>query len=360
MRCTAAAARLRLHQVLSLSLLSALYLPLSSLFARPPCSFACSSFLGLLANFHAHDTPPSDRLPMMRDGLTGDWIGTFAGHKGAVWSCRVDPTGSLAATAGGDFSARLWDALTGQVLRVWQAQHIVKAVAFSPAPVHWLATGGHEGKVRLYDLTGMGADGTSVGSDEPFATIVQEPVEGIPSKTNKVVITKLEWTSSSRLLVGCSDGTIRVWEITDTSTVALVQTLKVHEGGMEIRDMEVRPNLPDGSTRLTVAAGKTVSFYQLEKADGTWKFLKAIAIPVHFTNEGGVSLHPSGHVFAVGGSALWVHVFDYETTQELECLKGHHGPIRCVRYMEPEGNLFATGSEDGTIRLWKNMYPAPN
>ena len=48
-----------------------------------------------------------DRMPMVRDGLSGDWIGTFSGHKGAVWSCRMDPKGVLAATASGDFSVKV-------------------------------------------------------------------------------------------------------------------------------------------------------------------------------------------------------------------------------------------------------------
>lgn len=302
---------------------------------------------------------------MLRDGATGDWIGTFSGHKGAVWSCRVDPTGNLAATAGGDFSVKLWDAITGAMLRTWQHGHIVKAVAFSSGGL--LAAGGHEGLLRLYDLTAKGGpDGTSVGGDEPVCQIPQPPQDETKSKL--VVITKLVWHSDTRLWVGCADGTLRLWDIpadlttttsTPTAKPVLVQTLTT-VAGVEIRDMELRENLPDGSTRLTVAAGKTVYFYRYDPADGRWTWLKSVVTPVHFTEEGGVSLHPAGHVFAVGGSALWVHVFDYETEEELDCLKGHHGPIRCVRYMEPEGNLFATGSEDGTIRLWKNMYPPKN
>ena len=52
---------------------------------------------------------------------------------------------------------------------------------------------------------------------------------------------------------------------------------------------------------------------------------------------------------------MWCHLLDSATGEELEACRGHHGPIHALRFA-PGGATYASGSEDGTIRLWSTDW----
>ncbi|CAH1761635.1 12842_t:CDS:10 [Entrophospora sp. SA101] len=250
-----------------------------------------------------------DGNPMLRDGPTGDWIGTFMGHKGAVWSAKLSKDASRAVTASADFTAKVWDTYTGDVLFSFTHGHIVRSADISDDGTR-IVSGGQEKKLRLYDL------------NKPDEVIVE--IEGHESTIKSVIV------DGERNVV-LSAG--------DDKEIRLANSFKTEH---PITSMELSA---DGKY-ITCTAGKIVYF--LDAA--TYRVAKSIATAYDVSS---VSLHPDHKRFVAGGSNdLWVRIYDFESGKELEVYKGHHGPIHTVSY-SPDGEIYATGSEDGTIRLWQ-------
>uniref|UniRef100_A0AAV1TYJ2 Serine-threonine kinase receptor-associated protein n=1 Tax=Peronospora matthiolae TaxID=2874970 RepID=A0AAV1TYJ2_9STRA len=277
-----------------------------------------------------------DKLPMLRHGGSGDWIGTFEGHKGAVWSAKLDNEAAFAATGSADFSVKIWDACTGDVVTTLEHKHVVKSVAFTRDDTR-LVTAGHEKLVRVFDITQVKEQLKQLQTEGGG---VIEPPQPLGEMQTGQHIRKVVVISNDAAVTGEVDGTLTVW---DLETFTQKRQFTVDAGVM---DMEVSR---EGKV-LTVAAGKQVYFYNV---DEDFALLRSFAMPISFAEEGGASLHPSENKFVAGGSDTWVRVFDFKSGELLETHKGHHGPVRCLRY-SPLGDSFATGSEDGTIRIWQN------
>ena len=267
-----------------------------------------------------------DKTAMIRSGETGDWIGTFEGHKGAVWGAALNAPATRAATASGDFSAKVWDALTGDELLDLKHRHIVRCCDWSPDS-STLVTGGKEAKLRLFDLHQPESDPAMLLGHESGKAI--KVVRYLPDPSGKM------------LLSGGDDNTLRLWDVrtqAEAKQLAFSGTVNSVE-------------LSRDEKTLTVAAGTEVSFWDTSN----YECIKRFNLGVIEANGYGVNsatLHPERKAFVAGGGNFWVYVHDYETGEELLCNKGHHGPVYGVRFT-PDGKTYASGGDDGTIRYWR-------
>ena len=103
-----------------------------------------------------------DGKPMLRNGESGDWIGTFEGHNGCVWGVGLDGEATRAVTASADFSAGVWDALTGEQLHTFAHKHIVRTCGFAK-----VCGGGRCVKREGHACSGMGRSELDDGSCMP-------------------------------------------------------------------------------------------------------------------------------------------------------------------------------------------------
>jgi len=258
-----------------------------------------------------------DGKPMIREGVSGDWIGTFAGHKGAVWSARLNASATLLATGSADFTARIWDALSGKELREMPHKHIVKMATFSQDGRH-LYTGGAEKKLRVWDLEKTDA--------EPQVLL-----------GHTATISRCFAAPDANLLISSGDEKgIKVW---DLRTMEVVKTLATEAPVTDV-------NVSFGDGVLAATAGSTVHFFDANTFEALQSY--TLSQPLNC-----VSYHPEVGKFVTGSSEeLWARVYDYASGQEIACNKGHHGPVRCISF-NPTGDMYASGSEDGTIRIWE-------
>jgi len=257
-----------------------------------------------------------DGKPMLRDGVTGDWIGSFIGHKGAVWCSRLNSTAHQSVTASADYTAKLWSSVNGDVLHTFPQKKLAKAVDFSTDDAK-IIVGGAEKVLNIYDLQRPDVIASSlVGHTDSIKVVLWNP------------------NSVNEIMSSGADSMLRLWDI---RSGAVIQSVVMSQ---PISNVEYTVT----TKYITTTCGRDVDFRDPQ----TLQTVRSHKVTYDINTA---SLHPQQRYFVTGGADFWVRIHDFETGKELELHRGHHGPVHCIRFA-PDGETFASGSEDGTIRLW--------
>ncbi|CAO3672235.1 unnamed protein product [Rhizopus stolonifer] len=245
-----------------------------------------------------------DGYPIMRDGITGDWLGTFKGHKAAVWSARLSKDATKALTSSSDQTARVWSTQMGQELCSLAHTATVHSAEFNHDDTK-VATGDDK-SLKIFDLY------------RPDAL----PIELIGSTTDLV------WDDSRHTLMSANTNKIRLWDLRTMHERAQIETRD------SVRFLRL---LPDGNY-VCWAAGHTVNFW---KPDSGLEDVKKVETREKTCS---VSLHPDHDRFVTASDDdMSVRMYDFNRGQVKGICKSHHSLINTISY-SLDGELYATGS----------------
>jgi Pentapeptide repeats (8 copies)/WD domain, G-beta repeat/NACHT domain len=272
-------------------------------------------------------TPQPDQAPgwlvapipaHVRQPLAPPRLRSLTGHTGSVRSVAYSPDDTHILTGSADGSARVWDAITGELhLHLTGHTDIVQSVAYSPDGTHIL-TGSNDRSARVWDATTGQPHLTLTGHTDWIQAVAYSP-------------------DGTHILTGSNDRSARVWDATTgqphldlTGHTDIVQSVAYS---------------PDGTHILTGSNDRSARVWDATTGQ------PHLHLTGHTSGVQAVAYSPDGTQILTGSDDRSARVWD-ATTGELRLhLTGHTGSVWAVAY-SPDGTHILTGSEDGTARVW--------
>lgn len=284
----------------------------------------------------------------------GERIGSYHGHNGAVYALDVNRKSTRMITAAADNKAKVWDVELGTELYSINLQTPGRAIEFAQGDKKFAvatdAVMGYSSQILIFPFS------------EETSGLSNAPLQSINLAPSRVKVLGLAWgplnkhifaiTDNGKILIYDSETLEKVKEITDNHDNA------PNGEGCEIKRITLSK---DRMCFLTASTDKTARLYD----STTFELIKVYetgrpcnSADIYPDNDKGLD-----HILLAGGqSAAQVTTTRVDPTQfasrvhhkifqeELALVPGHFGPVNDVRY-NPNGTSFATGGEDGYVRL---------
>ncbi|KAK3823357.1 MAG: hypothetical protein J3Q66DRAFT_397828 [Benniella sp.] len=246
---------------------------------------------------------------------TSNWerIQTLTGHDGEVYGVVFSPTSGRIASGGSDTAVKLWDVETGSMLRTLTG-HVGPVYCIAYSPQRDQVACGCNDSVRIWDADTGDCLQMLYGHRNAIHSVAYSP-------------------DGDRVASGSGDKSIRLW---DVKTGECVSVLQGHDGW--VRGIAYSPR---GNRIASTGDDKTIRVWDADTG-------MRLSIQVGY-NGWSVSFSPNSYTLACGfeyGTVVW----DIESNS-CHTLTGHSSYVNSVVY-SPSGDQLASGSRDGTVRLW--------
>ena len=280
------------------------------------------------------------------DPASGQERTAMAGHLGGrVEVLAVAPDGSWLASGGHDRTVRVWDPASGQE-RAAMAGHEtnfvggVAALAVAPDG-SWLASGGHDGMVRVWDPASGQERAAMAGHEASFVN----GVDGVGGVAVLAVAPDGSWLAS-----GGHDGAVRVWDpVSGQERAAMAGHEADFLGG--VAALAVAPDgswLASGGHDGTVRVWDPVSGQDRAAMAGhETNFVGGVAVLAVAPDSSWLASGGQD-----GMVRLWDPVSGRERAAMAGHEVGPLVSGVAVLAVAPDGSWLASGGSDGAVRVW--------
>jgi len=280
-------------------------------------------------------------------GENGERIGTFHGHRGTIWDLDVDRLSTRLVTASADATANLWNCETGEIIQTFVHRGAVKGIAWAEGGDMFASISDpfveHNAKISVYDVPQK--------EEAPYSEVPRLEIDLPKTEDGKhVKPTNIVWLNiNEALFVTFDNGAIRIY---DPVTGEELDEIFAHE--KKINRVSFNK---DKTLFITSSTDFTAKLFDVMD----WKHLKTYKTdrPV---NAAVISEHKDHILLGGGQDAMSVtttknnsgkfetRFFHLVYEEEFGAVKGHFGPINALG-IAPNGRSYASGAEDGYIRL---------
>jgi WD40 repeat protein/serine/threonine protein kinase len=249
---------------------------------------------------------------------------TLTGHLNGVLSVAWSPDGGRLASGGREGRVRIWDSSSGRETTSFSRfDSDVTTVAWNPQG-NRVAAAELNGVVKIWDV--------NTGSEETVF------------RGHKGAVFGVAWSPDGKSLAsGGDDQTVQIWNATTGNVQAVLRGNK-----QSVRDVQWSP---DG--KRVASAGEDWDIHIWNLADGSINHV----LHGHINIVNRIAWSPDGNWLASASNDQTIKLWSTNSGAEIKTMVGHTLEVQAIAW-SPDGQRLASGASDQTVKIWDPVHGA--